>query len=51
MRYDMPGLCLDDCKHYIVNHLKLADAKEPILDEKAINHRRFPSLQRFVISI
>ena len=36
MRYHMPGLCLDECKHYIVHHLKLAGAKEPILDDKAI---------------
>ena len=36
IRYHMPGLCLDECKQYIAHHLKLAGAKEPILDEKAL---------------
>jgi type II secretory pathway predicted ATPase ExeA len=36
MRYHMPGLCLKQTKLYIVHHLKLAGAQEPILDEKAI---------------
>jgi hypothetical protein len=33
MRYHMPGLCLDDYKHYIVDNLILEGAQEPILDE------------------
>ena len=49
MRYNMLGLCLDDCKHYIVDQLKLTDAKDPVLDEKAINHRRFPKSERLVL--
>jgi type II secretory pathway predicted ATPase ExeA len=36
MRYHMPGLNLDQSKHYVTHHLKLAGAKEPILDEKAL---------------
>jgi type II secretory pathway predicted ATPase ExeA len=36
MRYHMPGLNLDQSKHYLTHHLKLAGAKEPILDEKAL---------------
>ena len=36
MRYHMPGLCLDECKQYIAHHFKLTGAKEPILDEKAL---------------
>ena len=37
MRYHMPGLCLDECKQYIAHHLKLAGAREPILDERALD--------------
>ena len=36
MRYHMPGLNLDQSKHYIIHHLELAGAKEPIFDEKAL---------------
>jgi type II secretory pathway predicted ATPase ExeA len=37
IRYHMPGLSLDESKHYVTHHLKLAGAKEPILDEKALD--------------
>jgi type II secretory pathway predicted ATPase ExeA len=36
MRYHMPGLNSEQSKHYVTHHLKLAGAKEPILDEKAL---------------
>jgi type II secretory pathway predicted ATPase ExeA len=36
IRYHMPGLSTDQSKLYITHHLKLAGAKEPILDEKAL---------------
>lgn len=36
MRYHMPGLNLDQSKHYLTHHLELAGAKEPIFDEKAL---------------
>jgi type II secretory pathway predicted ATPase ExeA len=36
IRYHMPGLSPDESKHYVTHHLKLAGAKEPILDEKAL---------------
>jgi type II secretory pathway predicted ATPase ExeA len=36
MRYHMPGLNLDQSKHYVTHHLKLAGAKEPIMNEKAL---------------
>ena len=36
MRYHMPGLSPELSKHYVTHHLKLAGAKEPILDEKAL---------------
>jgi type II secretory pathway predicted ATPase ExeA len=32
----MPGLSIEECKRYANHHLKLAGAKEPILDEKAL---------------
>ena len=37
IRYHMPPLSLDQSKHYITHHLKLAGAKEPIFDEKALD--------------
>jgi type II secretory pathway predicted ATPase ExeA len=37
IRYHMPGLSPDESKHYVTHHLKLAGAKEPILDEKALD--------------
>jgi type II secretory pathway predicted ATPase ExeA len=37
MRYHMPGLSPDQSKQYVTHHLKLAGAKEPILDEKALD--------------
>ena len=36
IRYHMPGLSSDQSKLYVTHHLKLAGAKEPILDEKAL---------------
>jgi type II secretory pathway predicted ATPase ExeA len=36
MRYHMPGLSPDQTKHYVTHHLKLAGAKEPILDQQAL---------------
>lgn len=36
IRYHMPGLSPDQSKLYVTHHLKLAGAKEPILDEKAL---------------
>lgn len=36
IRYHMPGLSPDQSKLYVIHHLKLAGAKEPILDEKAL---------------
>jgi type II secretory pathway predicted ATPase ExeA len=35
MQYHMPALNLDESKLYLTHQLKLAGAKEPILDEKA----------------
>jgi type II secretory pathway predicted ATPase ExeA len=32
----MPPLSVDESKRYITHHLKLAGAKEPIFDEKAL---------------
>lgn len=36
MRYHMPGLSPEESKHYVTHHLKLAGAKEPLLDEMAL---------------
>jgi len=36
IRYHMPGLSPNQSKLYVTHHLKLAGAKEPILDEKAL---------------
>lgn len=36
MRYHMPGLGPDETKQYVTHHLKLAGAKEPILDQQAL---------------
>jgi general secretion pathway protein A len=36
IRYHMPPLNPDQTKHYVTHHLKLAGAKEPILDDKAL---------------
>ena len=36
IRYHMPPLSLDQTKHYVTHHLKLAGAKEPILAEKTL---------------
>ena len=36
MRYHMPGLSPKQTQHYVTHHLKLAGAKEPILDQQAI---------------
>lgn len=36
IRYHMPGLSPDQSKLYVTHHLKLAGAKQPILDEKAL---------------
>jgi type II secretory pathway predicted ATPase ExeA len=36
IRYHMPGLDPQETKHYVTHHLKLAGAKEPILDEHAL---------------
>ncbi len=36
MRYHMPGLSPEETKHYVTHHLKLAGAKEPLLDEQAL---------------
>lgn len=37
MRYHMPGLEPEETKRYISHQLKLAGAKEPILDEQALD--------------
>ena len=37
IRYHMPGLSPDQSKLYVTHHLKLAGAKEPVLDEKALD--------------
>jgi general secretion pathway protein A len=37
MRYHMPGLSPEDTRQYINHHLSLAGAKEPILDQKAMD--------------
>jgi len=36
MRYHMPGLTPEQTKHYVSHHLKLAGAREPILDDHAL---------------
>ena len=36
IRYHMPGLDPKESKHYIAHHLKLAGAKETILDNAAM---------------
>ncbi len=36
IRYHMPALSIHETKHYVTHHLKLAGAKEPILDDKAL---------------
>jgi len=36
IRYHMPGLNPEETKLYVTHHLKLAGAKEPLLDEHAI---------------
>jgi len=37
IRYHMPPLSPEQSKHYVTHHLKLAGAKEPIFDEKALD--------------
>ncbi len=37
IRYHMPGLNPQETKHYVSHHLKLAGAKEPLLDEQALD--------------
>jgi type II secretory pathway predicted ATPase ExeA len=37
IRYHMPPLSLEQSRHYVSHHLKLAGASEPIFDEKALN--------------
>jgi len=37
MRYHLPGLTHDETQIYINHHLNLAGAKEPILDQKAMD--------------
>jgi general secretion pathway protein A len=37
MRYHMPGLTPQETKLYVTHHLKLAGAKEPLLDEPALD--------------
>ena len=37
IRYHMPGLSPEQTKRYIAHHLKLAGAKESILDEHALD--------------
>jgi type II secretory pathway predicted ATPase ExeA len=36
MRYHMPSLGPDETKQYVAHHMKLAGAKEPILDDQAL---------------
>jgi len=36
IRYHMPGLSPQETKLYVTHHLKLAGAKEPLLDEPAL---------------
>jgi len=36
IRYHMPGLDLKATQHYVTEHLKLAGAKEPLLDQAAL---------------
>ncbi len=36
IRYHMPGLTPQETKLYVIHHLKLAGAKEPLLDEPAL---------------
>ncbi len=36
MRYHMPGLTPEQTKQYVAHHLKLAGAREPILDDHAL---------------
>ena len=36
IRYHMPGLSPEQTKHYVAHHLKLAGAREPILDDHAL---------------
>jgi type II secretory pathway predicted ATPase ExeA len=36
IRYHMPGLSAQQSKQYVIHHLKLAGAQEPILDEQAL---------------
>lgn len=36
IRYHMPPLSPQQTKHYVTHHLKLAGAKEPIFDQKAL---------------
>ena len=36
IRYHMPGLNPEETKNYVAHHLKLAGAREPILDEHAL---------------
>jgi general secretion pathway protein A len=35
MRYHMPGLSLEETKNYVIHHLKLAGAMEPLLSDQA----------------
>jgi general secretion pathway protein A len=35
MRYHMPGLSLEETKNYVIHHLKLAGAMEPLLSDHA----------------
>jgi type II secretory pathway predicted ATPase ExeA len=37
IRYHMPPLSPEQSKQYVIHHLKLAGAKEPILDDKALD--------------
>jgi general secretion pathway protein A len=37
IRYHMPGLSLDETKNYILHHLKLAGAQEPLLNDQALS--------------
>ena len=39
IRYHMPPLSPEESRHYVTHHLKLAGAKEPIFDEKALDCR------------
>jgi len=36
IRYHMPPLSPEETRHYVAHHMNLAGAKEPILDEQAL---------------